>query len=115
VHLIRLLRSHRLKQSQYCGRVTNAGVHLDPARKADRISGWQLMKRLLADAGKPDKPGLYVTRACEYFWSTVPYLTHDQKRREDLDTHGPDHAADACRYGLLAESIARGVEISWSC
>jgi len=91
----------------------NAGVSFEPARKADRISGWQLMKRLLADAGKPDKPGLYVSRACEYFWSTVPYLTHDQKRREDLDTHGPDHAADACRYGLLAESIARGVEISW--
>jgi hypothetical protein len=90
-----------------------AGVWFQPARKADRVSGWQLMKRLLADAGKPDKPGLYVSRDCDYWWSTVPYLSHDVKRREDLDTHGPDHAADSCRYGLLAEGIARGIEMSW--
>jgi hypothetical protein len=61
------------------------------------------MKRLLADAGKPDKPGLYISRACEYFWATVPILARDYKRVEDVDTTGPDHAADACRYGLLAQ------------
>lgn len=91
----------------------NAGVWFQPARKADRVSGWQLMKRMLADAGKPDKPGLYVSRDCTYWWETVPYLSHDVKRREDLDTHGPDHAADACRYGLLAQQIARDVEMEW--
>jgi hypothetical protein len=91
----------------------NAGVYFQPARKADRVSGWQLMKRMLADAGKPDKPGLYVSRDCDYWWSTVPYLSHDVKRREDLDTHGPDHGADACRYGLLAETVARGLEMRW--
>lgn len=78
-----------------------AGVRFQPAKKADRISGWQLMRRMLADAGKPDRPGLYVGRACEYFWATVPYLARDQKRVEDVDSSGPDHAADACRYGLL--------------
>jgi hypothetical protein len=71
------------------------------------------MKRSLADAGKPDKSGLYVSRACDYWWSTVPYLSHDVKRREDLDTHGPDHAADACRYGLLAEQVYTDVEMRW--
>ena len=59
------------------------------------------MRRMLADAGKPDVPGLYISRGCDYFWSTVPYLARDQKRVEDLDSGGPDHAADACRYGLL--------------
>lgn len=78
-----------------------AGVRFAPARKADRITGWQLMRRLLADAGKPDKPGLYVSRACEYWWATTPYLARDQKRVEDVDSAAPDHAADACRYGLL--------------
>lgn len=78
-----------------------AGVQFQPAKKADRISGWQLMRRLLADAGKPDKPGLYISRSCEYFWSTVPYLARDQKRVEDVDSAGPDHAADAVRYGCL--------------
>ena len=77
------------------------GVHFRPAKKADRITGWNIMRRLLADAGKPDVPGLYVSRACEYFWSTVPYLARDQKHVEDVDSGGPDHGADAVRYGCL--------------
>lgn len=75
------------------------GVRFSPAKKADRLTGWNVMRRLLADAGKPDVPGLYVSRACEYFWSTVPYLARDQRRVEDVDSSGPDHAADAVRYG----------------
>lgn len=77
------------------------GVYFMPARKADRLTGWNIMRRLLSEAGKPDVPGLYVSRACEYFWSTVPYLARDQKRVEDLDSSGPDHAADAVRYACL--------------
>ena len=89
------------------------GVFFSPAHKQDRLSGWQFMKRMLADAGKPDKAGLYISRACEYFWSTVPFLAHDQKRREDLDTHGLDHAADACRYACLAERPATDIVMVW--
>jgi len=38
----------------------------------------------------------------------VPYLARDEKRVEDVQSNGPDHAADACRYGLLRESrVAR--------
>ncbi|HZF18544.1 MAG TPA: phage terminase large subunit [Burkholderiales bacterium] len=81
-----------------------AGVTFYPAKKADRISGWQVMRRLLQDAGKPDVPGLYVARHCEYFWATVPYLGRDPRRVEDVDSRGPDHAADAVRYGCLRES-----------
>lgn len=77
------------------------GVHFRPAKKADRLTGWSIMRRLLADAGKPDVPGLYVSRSCEYFWSTVPYLARDRKRVEDVDSNGPDHGADAVRYGCL--------------
>ncbi len=80
---------------------SRCGVHFLPARKADRLTGWNIMRRLLSDAGKPDVPGLYVSRVCEYFWSTVPYLARDQKRVEDVDSSGPDHAADAVRYGCL--------------
>lgn len=80
---------------------SQCGVRFSPAKKHDRIPGWQIMRRLLQDAGKPDKPGLYVHRQCSYFWQTVPYLAHDPKRREDLDTRGPDHAADAVRYACL--------------
>ena len=85
-----------------------AGVTFYPAKKADRISGWERMRRMLADAGKPDVPGLYVSRACSYWWATVPYLARDQRRVEDCDSSGPDHAADCCRYGLLYEHPAMG-------
>jgi len=78
-------------------------VHLRPAKKGDRVSGWAKMRRMLADAGKPDVPGLYISRNCEYFWQSVPGLARDPKRVEDLDTRQADHAADACRYALTYE------------
>jgi len=77
------------------------GVYFIAAKKGDRKTGWEIMRTMLQDAGKPDKPGLYITRNCEYFWSTVPFLARDQRKTDDVDTKGPDHAADACRYGLL--------------
>jgi hypothetical protein len=87
------------------------GVYFTPAKKADRITGWQMMRRLLADAGKPDVPGLYISRSCEYFWATVPYLARDDRRVEDVDSSGPDHAADATRYGLLRQTPAMTINI----
>jgi len=83
---------------------SRAGVHFYAAKKGDRITGWTKMKRLLADAGKPDVPGLYIARTCTYFWQTVPSLARDQKRIEDVDSSGPDHGADAIRYGCLREN-----------
>lgn len=86
-----------------------------PAKKGDRISGWQRMRRMLADAGKVDRPGLYVSRSCEYFWATVPYLARDQRRVEDVDSSGPDHAADSTRYGLLFPRTVVGlVDLPWA-
>jgi hypothetical protein len=90
------------------------GVRFQPAKKGDRISGWQRMRRMFADAGKPDQPGLYVSRACEYFWATVPYLARDQRRVEDVDSSGPDHAADATRYGLRYEHLAMSIDLPWA-
>ena len=70
------------------------------------------MRRMLADAGQPDVPGLYVSRAAEYYWSTVPYLARDPRRVEDVDSRGPHHAADAARYACLYEkSVVRAVRL----
>ena len=85
------------------------GVHFSPARKADRRTGWEVMRRMLSDAGKPDRPGLYVSRLCTYFWETVPYLARDPKRPDDVDTRGPDHSADAVRYACLYQKPYVGV------
>ncbi|MHB8496055.1 MAG: phage terminase large subunit [Casimicrobiaceae bacterium] len=77
------------------------GVYLYPAKKRDRISGWQRMRTLLANAGQADVPGLYISRACSYWFSTVPFLPRDPRRPEDVASNGPDHAADATRYACL--------------
>ena len=75
-------------------------VRFEKAGKGDRLAGWSVMRQLLADAGEPDKPGLYISRACTYFWSTVPSLPRDPRRIEDVDSRAIDHAADAIRYGV---------------
>jgi hypothetical protein len=41
----------------------------------------------------------------------VPYLARDQKRVEDVDSSGPDHAADAVRYGCLREEPAMEINL----
>ena len=78
-----------------------AAVFFVAARKGERVAGWEKMRRMLQDAGKPDKPGLYVSRACEYFWSTVPTLPRDPRKPDDVDSRAADHAADAVRYAIL--------------
>ena len=83
--------------------------------KADRVSGWNRMRRLLSHAGKPDRPGLYIARRCRYFWDTVPMLARDAKRIEDVDTTGPDQArtrsatdARGRNWGLSSSSLGSG-------
>jgi hypothetical protein len=68
------------------------------------------MRRLLSHAGSADRPGLYVARRCRYFWDTVLMLARDAKRIEDVDTTGPDHGADAIRYGCLRQELAAVVK-----
>jgi hypothetical protein len=91
------------------------GVYFSRAKKGGRVAGWQVMRRLLANAGKADRAGLYVSRACEYFWATVPYLARDDRRIEDVDSDGPDHAADAARYACMALRPAREVDLGIAC
>jgi len=83
---------------------SRCGVLFKEAHKGGRVAGWNIMRRLLQDAGKPDVPGLFIARSCEYFWATVPYLARDPRRTEDVDSRGPDHAADACRYSCVRRS-----------
>jgi hypothetical protein len=89
------------------------GVYFTRAKKGDRRTGWEIMRRMLQDAGKPDKPGLYVARNCEYFWQTVPYLARDPRKTDDVDTRGPDHGADACRYGCLYQKHIITTSNAW--
>lgn len=49
---------------------------------------------------------LQVFNTCKHFIRTVPALVYDQKRVEDVDTDGEDHAYDMCRYVAMRNPIA---------
>ena len=90
-----------------------SGVHFEAAQKGDRLSGLQVMRRMLADAGKPDMPGLYISRRCTYTWETLPYIGRDERKPEDVDTASPDHAYDALRYALRRQKWATDIRVKW--
>jgi hypothetical protein len=58
------------------------------------------MRTLLSQAKDPDLPGLFVARRCSYWWATATVAQRDPRRREDVDSTGPDHGIDACRYAI---------------
>lgn len=80
---------------------SRAGVMFSPAGKGSRKAGWQRMRTLLSQSGSPDRPGLYLSRRCDYAWETLPVLPRDPRDIEDVDSAAPDHAADALRYGVI--------------
>ena len=78
------------------------GLDMQPANN-DRLNGWRRLRNLLAP-GKDGKPMFQVTSNCVQFIRTLPTLVYDETKPEDLDTDGEDHAADECRYALMARS-----------
>ena len=78
------------------------GVPMIPAERGDRgkrTSGWSMMRRLI---DPKCLPMLYVVPECRHWWRTVPTLVHANRKVEDLDTNGEDHAADETRYLIMS-------------
>lgn len=71
-----------------------------------RQPGWEQMHKRLAcfnsDTMEPRDPYLYIHESCTHTIRTLPYLQHDEKDPEDLDTDGEDHAADETRYACMS-------------
>ena len=85
-------------------RLSKMGVRF---RRADnsRVAGWdQVRQRLIGDDGAPM---LYVFEDCVDTIRTLPVLTHDKHRVEDVDTTQEDHAADDIRYACMARPYQR--------
>jgi phage terminase large subunit len=76
------------------------GVYFEPGDNA-RIAGWmQMHYRMAFDAN--GIPMLYVFRTCKGFIRTIPMLTYDSTKVEDVDTDLEDHIADESRYICMA-------------
>lgn len=79
------------------------GVYFSPGVN-QRIPGWmQVHYRLAFD--QEGYPRMYVFQGCAAFIRTIPLLTFDRHRPEDLDTEGEDHVADEVRYMCMARPI----------
>ncbi len=83
------------------------GISFIPASKR-RIDGWNIMHQYLRwDGNHP--PKLLFFKNCVNCIRTIPFLIHDDKNPEDLDTSSEDHCADAVRYFLQTLRERKGV------
>lgn len=73
--------------------------------KLGAMGGWDLVRQRLV--GEDERPMLYLFATCAHLIRTLPALQHDEKRPEDVDTDGEDHAPDALRYACKARPWVR--------
>lgn len=76
----------------------DAGILLTQADN-DRLTGKRKVDALLSNQ-LDGKPGLLIFENCENLIRTLPALTFDTNRIEDVDTEQEDHAYDTLKYGL---------------
>jgi hypothetical protein len=84
--------------------LANYGIYLQRPIKGpgSREGGWLKMRQMFFNAKELNRrEGLWVNDRCQYFWLTVPDLQRDDNQPEDINTDGPDHAADAVRYAVM--------------
>lgn len=81
-----------------------SGVHMEPADNT-RIAGWEQI-RLRLD-GEEGDPMLLVFSTCGDVIRTLPAMQHDERKPEDIDTDGEDHAVDSLRYGAMSRPYWR--------
>ena len=80
------------------------GVTFMPGDNARLAGKMQIHYRLAFDAH--GYAGMYVCSNCREFIRTLPALSYDERRVEDIDTEGEDHIYDETRYMCMARPIA---------
>ena len=68
-----------------------------PVRQAmnERVVGWTLCREFFRTKS------IKIFNTCTHLIRTIPDMVHHEKKVEDLDTNGEDHAVDALRYLLV--------------
>lgn len=84
------------------------GIYFDPGDNA-RIAGWMQMRyRMQFDEN--GRARMYFFKDCKAIIRTLPLLQFDERKVEDLDTSGEDHAADEARYLCMARPVRPLIE-----
>lgn len=73
-----------------------------------RQAGWEQMRRRFS----APRPLLVFHESCEHTIRTLPYLQHDEKNPEDLDTDAEDHAVDETRYACMSRPLTSDLVIT---
>jgi len=77
----------------------------------DPIAGWQRLQHwfqpMITPAG--EQPALIVSPDCSILIRTIPQLLQAETNPEDLDDHGPVHAAKALRYLVMSRPEPPGI------
>jgi len=79
-----------------------AGFKMIPANN-DRINGLVQFHQLMKTEGEDGRPMLLVFDHCTDFIRTIPVLTPNPQRPEDVDTKLEDHIYDESRYACMSE------------
>jgi hypothetical protein len=66
-----------------------------------RQPGWEQLRMRL----NQDNPLIFFHESCEATIRTLPYLQHNERNNEDLDTDAEDHAADETRYMCMSRAM----------
>jgi hypothetical protein len=77
-----------------------------------RQPGWEQMRKRLAAGVDSATTLLLFHESCESSIRTIPYLQHDEKNSEDIDTDGEDHAGDETRYACMSRPLTRELEVA---
>ena len=72
-----------------------------------REPGWEQIRKRLAAGEDASSTLLLFHESCENTIRTLPFLQHDDKNPEDLDTDAEDHAADETRYAVMSRPMTR--------
>jgi hypothetical protein len=75
-----------------------------------RAGGWTELRARLK--GNDDgHPMIFFFDTCPAIIRTLPMLQSDPHRPEDVDTNLEDHAADSCRYAVMARPYTASIAL----
>ena len=79
-----------------------------------REAGWEQLRRRFSAGDSQATTLLLFHESCESTIRTIPYLQHDDRDPEDLDTDAEDHAADETRYACMSRPLTRLQTVPYS-
>ncbi len=94
---------NEVDQDTIAMKMESEGVYWVRSNKSpgSRINGLQLMRDRFTSSVRGEGPGLYFMANCPGAVGTIPTLTRDPKKPEDVDTKSEDHPYDGVRYRVL--------------